>query len=171
MTQDDRKDFKKWIVDLVYESSMGLCPRCGASLEDEPFHHKDGNHANNTLDNCELLCIKCHHSTYGEDNAYSKHKSQEALTLETLNAVMKNASDPNTKVSGAVLEKLLEGLSLGLKVSRQSTGLDYGMMRTPASINIERGYAESKALGDAYSTGYMEGVKATVSKLGVKTEG
>lgn len=148
---------------------MGLCPRCGASLEDEPFHihHKDGNHANNTLENCELLCIKCHHMTFGEDNAYSKHKTQEALTLDTLNTVIKNASDPNTKVSGAVLEKLLEGLTNGLRISRQVTGLDYGMMRTPVSIRLERGYTESKALSDAYSEGYMIGLKDGITR-GVK---
>lgn len=60
MTQDDRQPFKKWVVDLVYEAQQGLCSRCGVSLEAEPFqiHHKDANHSNNELSNCELLCIK-----------------------------------------------------------------------------------------------------------------
>jgi hypothetical protein len=139
---------------------------------DEPFqiHHKDKDHSNNELSNCEALCIKCHHTTFGSDNPYTKHKIQEAMCLDTINQVLKQASDSNSKMSGATLEKLLEGITQSLKISRQATGLDYGMMRTPASINIERGYAESKAWGDAFNEGYMEGVKATVSKLGVKRD-
>lgn len=169
MTQDDRQPFKKWVVDLVYEAQQGLCSRCGVSLEAEPFqiHHKDANHSNNELSNCELLCIKCHHKTFPE-NAYDKHKEQELLVLAKLNQVIEQAVDPASKMSGATLEKLIEGLSLSLKVSRNATGIDYGMMRTPAYIKTERGFSEVQEKAEIYTEAYMSGVRDTLSRVEVK---
>jgi hypothetical protein len=172
MVQDDRKDFKKWIVDLVFDAQQGLCSRCGTSIEVEPFqiHHKDSDHSNNELSNCELLCIKCHHKTFPED-AFEKHKSQETLVLTQLNQVIQQATDPASKMSGATLEKLIEGLTLSLKVSRNASGVDYGMMRTPTSIRLERGFAETQAQGNSYIEGYLDAVKATVSKIATSQQG
>ena len=37
------------------------CNRCGKILgERYNFHHKDGNHSNNHISNCEALCLDCH---------------------------------------------------------------------------------------------------------------
>lgn len=166
MTQDDRKPFSRWITDLCFESQQGLCSRCSVSLESEPFqiHHKDGDHSNNELSNCELLCIKCHHKTFPE-NAYEKHKSQETKVLTMLNQILEQATDPASKMSGATLEKLIEGLSMSLKVSRNATDLDYGMLRTPPSIKLRRNMADQEARQDAFFEGYSQAVKDTLSRI------
>lgn len=164
-----RKDFHKWVIDLAFESQEGMCKRCGTSIEIEPYqiHHEDGNNSNNSLSNISLLCVKCHHKTFPE-NAYDKHKEQELLVLAKLNQVIEQAVDPASKMSGATLEKLIEGLSLSLKVSRNATGIDYGMMRTPAYIKTERGFSEVQEKAEIYTEAYMSGVRDTLSRVEVK---
>ena len=169
--QEDRQDFKKWIIDLVFESQQGLCSRCGTSIEVEPYqiHHKNGDHSDNSLENCELYCIRCHHKTFPED-MYQKHKQQEVKVLEQLTALIDQAVDPSTKVSGAMVEKLLEAMTLSLRVSRNVTEVDYGMMRTPASVKMNRSVSNYEALADSYSNGFMDGVKQLIGKFATKEE-
>ncbi|MBC7113354.1 MAG: HNH endonuclease [Candidatus Methanomethyliales bacterium] len=71
-----RKDFPSWKVKQVYLAQEGACPRCGSSLE-YGFHrnHKDGNSANNEIDNLKLLCVECHRDTLGA--SITEHRKQE----------------------------------------------------------------------------------------------
>jgi hypothetical protein len=165
-----RQDFKKWQVDLVYSDVQeGQCAKCSASLENTGFHrhHKDGNNSNNEIDNLELLCPKCHHSTFGT-NAYLEHKNLEGETLVQINQLLSSAIDPNTKMSGATLEKTLELITMKLKVSRNAKDLDYGVEYTPASIKLQRKMAEQEAQIDRYIEGYMQAVKDVLSRTEVK---
>jgi hypothetical protein len=68
-------------------------------------------------------------------------------------------------MSGATLEKLIEGLSLSLKVSRNATGVDYGLFRMPMSIKLERRVIEAEVSGDSYLNGFMDGVSKTLASM------
>jgi len=172
MPQDDRKMWKQWAVTTAYESQEGLCLKCGANLEQTTFHqhHKDGDHSNNALINLQLLCPKCHHATYGEANSYTEHKAQEARILDKINVLIEQALDPNTKISGASMEKLVDAMSLSLKVSRNVTDIDYGREYTPSSIKVQRRMSEQSMLMDKYMEGYMDAVKHTMKKFTVAEE-
>jgi len=64
---DDRRSFPRWKVEQVYIAQDEVCVRCGNSLEYGLHrHHKDGNPANNSIDNLELLCPECYRATLGE---------------------------------------------------------------------------------------------------------
>ena len=165
----ERRDFKRWVIDLCFEAQQGLCSKCGVSLESEPYHahHKNKDNTDNSLTNIELLCVKCHHGTYAE-SAYEKHKAQEVKTLIDLNKLIDSALDPASKISGAALEKLLEAMTLALRVSRNATEVDYGAMRTPASIKLQRSMADQDARLQSFMDGVMYGVKKTLEvKLNV----
>jgi hypothetical protein len=82
-----------------------------------------------------------------------------------LNQILEQATDPASKMSGATLEKLIEGLSMSLKVSRNATDLDYGMLRTPPSIKLRRNMADQEARQDAFFEGYSQAVKDTLSRI------
>jgi len=44
---------------LPFTTKEKICERCGSNLN-ILVHHKDENRSNNTLDNLEVLCKKCH---------------------------------------------------------------------------------------------------------------
>jgi len=167
MSQDTRKDFKKYVQDAVYEIQDGLCQNCGAGLEQTGYHvhHLDGNHSNNAFDNCVLFCPRCHYTTYGTENPYTTHQVQEARILDKLNDLIEQALDPNTKISGASMEKLVDAMSLSLKVSRNVTDVDYGREYTPASVKMQRKIAEQSALADSYMGGYMDAVRQLIGRF------
>jgi len=170
--QKDRKMWKAWAVDAVYQSQEGLCQNCGASLEQTGFHqhHKNGDHSDNSLDNLALLCPRCHHATFGGDkNPYTAHQEQESRILEKLNALIEQALDPNTKVSGASMEKLVDAMSMSLKVSRNVTDVDYGRQYTPAAVKLQRKMADQEAQAESYMAGYMDAVKQLIGKFAAQT--
>lgn len=167
MSKETRQDFKKWQIDLAYESQNGLCVRCGAGLEQTGFHahHEDGNHSNNALSNLSLLCPKCHFTTFKGSNPWDEHKKTEATVLNALLKVIDAFNDPASKLSGATLEKFNDSMTMALRSSRYYNEIDYGRMQVPASIQMVRGMAEAKVTGEAYTDGYMAGVRDTVSKV------
>ena len=171
-TQDTRRDFSTSQISLAYESQDGLCIHCGAGLEQTGYHahHKDGDHSNNTQENLELWCPKSHFTTFKGSNPWVEHKKTEAKILESLVTVITNTLDPASKMSGATLEKLNDAMTLALKVSRNVFEIDYGRIQVPAELRIKRKLLENDIMADSFMSGYMEGVKATVSKLGVKTD-
>ena len=187
MSQDTRKDFSQYQIDIVYNLQDGSCPKCGAGLEQTGMnrHHKDKDHTNNSISNLELLCPRCHHALSGLSNPYTRHKQQEELVLSKINDIVQQILSPQTvevvdgkgnkttkvlELSGVILDKLVDSLTLSLKVSRNVTDVDYGREFTPNAIKIQRKMMEAEVSGESYMSGYMEGVKATVSKLGVKTD-
>ena len=161
--QDDRKDFKKWQVDVVFnEVQQGQCANCGAGLEQTGFHrdHVDGDHSNNETDNLQLLCPKCHWAKAGEGkNPYTEHQEQEKRVLTKLNELIEQALDPSSKVSGAAMEKMVDAMSMSLKVSRNVTDVDYGREHTPASVKMQRRMAEQEIQLQSFMDGVMFGVK------------
>ena len=183
---EERQDFKKWQVDIVYSDVQeGQCSRCPASLENTGFHkhHKDKNPANNEISNLELLCPRCHHSLAGLSNPYTEHREQERLVLQKINLLVNQILEPQVvkyvdskgveqskvlELSGVVLDKLVDVLSLSLKVSKNVTDVDYGIQYTPAIIKLQRKMAEQEAMADKYIEGYMQAVKDTLSKVELK---
>ena len=54
-----------WYRDLVLENKPHICERCSDTIDFTNsykwcVHHKDHNRTNNTLENLELLCKRCH---------------------------------------------------------------------------------------------------------------
>lgn len=164
--QEDRRDFPKWKIDLAYESCEGLC-KCGANLEQTGFHvhHIDSDSSNTSLSNIQLLCQKCHHRTFGEENPFITHQKQERDILEKLNLLITQSLDPASKVSGATLEKLVDAMTMSLKVSRNVTEVDYGIQHVPATIKLQRKIAEQSAIQESYLEGWKDGVKSVTVAL------
>jgi len=170
--QKDRKMWKKWAVDAIYEMQEGVCSNCGAGLEQTGFHqhHKNEDHSDNSLENLVLLCPRCHHATFGGDkNPYTAQQEQEGRILEKLNILIEQALDPNTKVSGASMEKLVDAMGLSLKVSRSVTDVDYGRQYTPAAVKLQRKMADQEAQAESYMAGYMDAVKQLIGRFAGET--
>jgi len=152
----EREDFPKWKVEQVYIAQDGVCVRCGNTLE-HGFHrhHKDGNPANNSIDNLELLCPECHRATLGE--AIAEHRKQEEKVLRDLNRLIDECFAG--RISGAVVERMIEAITLTLKVSRNLNRLDEGIESPPASIALLKKMQETKILQEAYLEGFKDGVR------------
>ena len=172
----ERRDFKQYQIDLVYDLQEGCCPLCGAGLEQTGFHrhHKNSDHADNSVSNLTLLCPRCHHSKAGLSNPYIDHQKQEMMVLEKANSIIEQILNPQTveivdakgntqtkvlELSGVVLDKLTDMLSLSLRVSRNATDVDYGREFTPASIKLQRSMADQDARLQSFMDGVMYGVK------------
>ena len=153
---NERKAFPTWKVEQVYIAQDGVCSKCSNSLE-HGFHrhHKDGNHANNKIDNLELLCAECHRATLGD--ALAEHKKQEERALSSLNKLLDECFAG--KISGAVVERMIEAITLSLKVSRSLNKIDGGIESPPASIALFKRMQETKVLQETYLEGFKDGVR------------
>jgi len=149
-----RKFFEDWKVTQVYLAQEGVCARCGASLE-HGFHrhHKDGDPSNNSIDNLELLCPKCHMATLGR--SLEEHREQERKVLDALNRLIEEIFQG--KISGALADKAIDAIRLSLRVSRQINELDEGLESPPASIMLVKRLQESKILMNTYLEGWKQG--------------
>ena len=59
-TKAYRKAFSKLIKQKTLIRQNFRCNECGKYSELLQFHHKNGNRADNRLENCEALCPNCH---------------------------------------------------------------------------------------------------------------
>lgn len=160
MSKSERKDFSKFAVDVVYVAQDGVCIKCGAPLEPHFHrHHRNGNPSDNSIDNLELYCEECHRATLGEEakRQFEEHKNQERRVLDMLNKLIDEIFQGT--VSGANAERVIDALSMSLKVSRKYNEVDKGLERVPVSIVMARRLAESKILYESLQEGYREGLK------------
>ena len=146
----ERKDFKKWVTDIVYEQQMGLCVKCGRSLE-QGFHkhHKDGDASNNSVENLELLCPECHG---GEQ--YKTLQQQRVKHLQQIEDIIGLAS--SGEVSGAVVEKITELIKLGLSLENK---IYNDVELPPVNIRLQSSIAVQELLLKQYQKGFEDGLK------------
>ncbi len=55
-----RKAFLKSVREAVLARQLNRCNFCKSYFPHLEFHHKDANHSNNDISNCEALCPNCH---------------------------------------------------------------------------------------------------------------
>jgi hypothetical protein len=164
VNKSERRAFPQWRVELAYIAQDGVCARCGNTLElGFHRHHKDGNPANNSLENLELLCPECHRATLGE--AYKRHREQEERALSYLNKLLDECF--NGRLSGATVERLVDAITLSLKISRSLNKLDEGIESPPPTIALLKKLQETRILQETYLEGFKEGVKWMAERLKV----
>ena len=61
-SETSRKAFTKTIKDKVLEKQKNKCAKCKISFAKvkPQFDHKNENHSDNSLRNCQALCANCH---------------------------------------------------------------------------------------------------------------
>lgn len=55
-----RRAFSKPTKDKALKMQNYQCKACGKKLDVKDFDHIDGNSLNNSLENCQALCLECH---------------------------------------------------------------------------------------------------------------
>lgn len=55
-----RRSFSKSIKAKTLKRQKNRCNICGKKLIEWDFDHIDGNSSNNSLENCQALCLDCH---------------------------------------------------------------------------------------------------------------
>jgi len=55
-----RHSFPKSIKAKTLGMQNHQCKACGKKLDVKDFDHIDGNSSNNSLENCQALCLDCH---------------------------------------------------------------------------------------------------------------
>jgi hypothetical protein len=156
--QQDRKDFKDWQVVAAYMAQEGICgnPECGNPL-DRGFHrhHLDGDHTNNKIENLRLDCPECHRATLKgpKKDALDEHRKHEKYVFTRVNEAIDQTLAG--KLSGASAERLLDAISLSLKMSHSVNGIDNDIEHIPLPIRMTIKQAER----DVIIGGYVEGFK------------
>jgi len=59
-TKGDRKAFSEITKQMTLIRQNSCCNECGKYSKVLEFHHKNGNRADNRLENCQALCPNCH---------------------------------------------------------------------------------------------------------------
>lgn len=159
----ERRDFKAWTVDLAYDIQQGCCAKCGASLEKGfEIHHKDGNPSNISIDNIELLCVRCHKSTFASTDWEAYRKRLEKI-LNDIDRILELAF--NGQLSGAVADKMVELEKVALKLTRELYGIYDSMHKPPVTVILERKFAETKILQQMFLEGWKQGIADALSLL------
>lgn len=63
------------------------------------------------------------------------------------------------KISGAIIERLIEAMKMALKISKNLNKIDQGIESPPASIELLKRLKETKMLQEAYLEGFKDGVR------------
>lgn len=145
-----RRDFKEWAIELVYRKQEGACIKCGKPLGSRfERHHKDGDPANNSVENLELHCASCH----GGEKYKTLIKKKKGALKDVEGAIQLSLSG---KLSGAAADKLLDAIKLGLSLSEQIYGGD--LDKIPVAIRMENYLVSSGLLLKEYERGFREGM-------------
>jgi len=62
-----RRSFSKSTKDKVLKMQNYRCKACGKKLDARDFDHIDRNSSNNSLENCQALCLECHRKKNSKD--------------------------------------------------------------------------------------------------------
>lgn len=146
----NRKDFKKWAVETVWDTQQGLCIKCGRSLE-QGFHkhHLDGDSSNNSIENLQLICATCHGS-----EQYKTLQNQRIKHLKQIDSLVDLAS--TGEVSGAVIDKITELIKLGLSLENKVYS---DIELPPVNIRLQYNTLFQESLLREYKKGYEDGFK------------
>lgn len=150
MTQDDRKDFKPWVVAIVYNEQQGVCAKCGNPLKSKYHrHHKNGDHADNSLENLELHCTACH-----SGEAYITYLNQKKQALGNVEALVHKIT--KGEISGSAAERGVEAIKLQLSLIEQCYPTE--LEDLPVEIRTRNYLVGSGILIKEYEKGVRKGV-------------
>lgn len=167
-TGAERKDFQEWKVSVVFMAQEGICAKCSNSLMlGFHRHHKNEDPTDISLENLELHCPECHRATLKgpKKRRWLAHRRYEKKIFLQLNELI--TSSLGGKMSGATAERLMEAMSLGLKISRRINDVDGTLEFPPPSFTIFRKFLERDTLSEAY----LEGFRSALRAFNIKIEG
>ena len=128
------------------------CANCGNPiLHGFQAHHIDCNNNNNDEQNCALLCRSCHAGTQ-----YDTLQKQKAAAIKQLDSLIE--AGVTGKISGASIDKLLDGIKMSLSLQEQLYQEEY----FSASPELKMEYsmviaeAELKARTEGFLAGLMK---------------
>ena len=147
-----RRNFSIKVINEVYEEQGRCCNKCGRSLlEGFECHHINGDSSNNSIENCELLCVRCH-----DAKQWETLQEQKKLTIGEIATLIQKGIDG--QIAGALADKLLDAIKLKLSLQKQVYG-DV-LMEAPATSRIEY----SEAIAEYNLKEYIRGVHDGVLK-------
>lgn len=162
-----REDFPKWAVTQKFLLQEGACPKCSNPLEKGYHrHHKNGDHADNSVDNLELLCPECHHAekaghgSEGDDttNMLIQHRLVERSVMKKIVEMIELGMEK--KIAGAGMERLMDANVKLLQLSRSEKGLN-NVEYPPAEIKM----ILSKNIAEEKMVEYIRGVEAGIKMI------
>ncbi len=71
-TQRIRKHFSEDVQRKILKKQNYNCNVCNSFLTTMDFDHIDGDRSNNSMDNCQALCSRCHRMKSAEENSNRK---------------------------------------------------------------------------------------------------
>jgi hypothetical protein len=154
----ERKNFSTEDINSVFEEQGHACGNCGTVFGYGGFqaHHKDGDCSNNSKDNCQLLCERCH-----DGKQWETLKLQKERALRQTGDIVEAALQG--KMAGAVIDKLLDAIKLELSLNQQLNGSEH--FDLPVSQKMAISEAVEQAKMDAYRQGIMDTLKAALPSL------
>jgi hypothetical protein len=145
----------------------GVCgnPKCNNPLANGFHrHHNDTDRSNNDRTNLVLLCPTCHFATFGDDNPLVAHKDVERDVLEKIGKMIE--AGINKEISGSHMEKILDGCTRSLQISRREKDIDAQLEYPPASVRALTRMKQIETEQNIFHDGYMKGLERGLSLRG-----
>ena len=158
----ERQDFPQRLVTRKYLEQDGICatPKCGNPL-DKGFHrnHISGDASDNSYENLELKCVECHHAVKDKEgmNRLEAHHEVERKVYSLIERMITESFD--SKLSGANMERMMDGFIKMLQISRQEKSLDLEVEYPPVEIQLLFGKQNQEALTDKWLEGVFFGMQ------------
>ena len=145
-----RKNFPIKVINEVYEEQGRCCNKCGRSLlEGFEAHHKNGDSSDNGIENCELLCVRCH-----DAELWNTLQEQKKLTIGEIATLIQKALDG--QVAGALMDKTLDAIKLKLSLQKQVS--DISLLEAPVTSRIEYSQEIAEYNLREYTRGFKDGL-------------
>lgn len=150
----ERKPFTKKQKEEAYERQGGCCNNCGASLDVTGFEadHVDGDNSNNSTSNLALLCPDCN---LAKGKKSDEHKAIQLQAITDLQSLISKGL--NKEVSGALAERILDGINALLKVSYQVHRIPRGIEKFSKSAEELRNDADVELYKRVYMSAWKDG--------------
>lgn len=150
MSEKIRKNFTKEVINEVFKEQGEACGNCSLPLNYKfEAHHRDADCSNNSKENCELLCERCHDS-----KAYETLQLQKRKALEQTQSIIDTAIQG--KLAGTIIDKLIDAIKLELSLSQQvNSDPAYDI---PIESKLRNDMIVNEMKQESFNAGYLLGL-------------
>jgi hypothetical protein len=153
-----RRSFPNFKVEAAFFAQDGCCSRCGSTLEfGFHRHHRNGDAGDNSLENLELLCPRCHRATVSE--ALNLYTQRLEWAIGALTNLVEKALEG--KLAGNTAEAIREAIALTLKYERELVGVA-PPESPPPTITFLKKLQETRLLEEVYLEAFKQGLECGI---------
>ena len=158
MPQDTRVNFSEETITNTLKKQNNACAKCGMPLTyGFDAHHADGDNANASEENCQLLHPRCHDS-----EQYATLKKQREKALGQIEGLLTQILSP-AGLAGAIVKEAAGLIDKELSLQSQIYGLEHYNLPSDQQAAYQEAAARDRL--EAYQQGVMDTIREGIPSM------